>query len=97
MNMKDQRRHWARRYPTGFRSCRLNHKHDASDPVVTKIDPHMKLSTDVPLLAESAVSACQRGLTMLFGVPPGISQQRSWMKRRFHDSVFGTSAYGVAV
>lgn len=95
VNMKDQRRHWARRYPAGFLSCRMTHKRDASSPVVTKIDPHMKLSTDVPLLAESVISRV-RG-NMPWGFWGAFTKQRARMKRRYHDSVFGTSAYGVAV
>lgn len=92
VNMKDQRRHWARRYPSGFPSCHLTPKRDASEPVVTKLNPHMKLSTDVPLLAESGSSGMTTGL-----LTRATDQLRVWMKRRYHDSVFGTFAYGVAV
>lgn len=63
--MREKRRQWARKYPTGFRSCRLTTEHGTSKPMIlshpcTSMPPGAE-----PLSGASAESVLLAGATNL--------------------------------
>ena len=91
--VKGQRRLWARPYPVGFRSCRLTTKHGTSENMTTNNSRIDEMLTGVNAIVEPAEGMTRNPVGLL--AERAITQLRMWMKRRYHDSVFGTSAYGV--